>query len=706
MFDRMRERFFKGGWRTSKPIIGLLALVVAAFFFILAIPNIQTQTYNLEKYGTAPETIRSPITIENEQKTDQQIREVTRAVDDRYTVSEDITEERISMIEEIFDVVEETGAEGDDAAGKEEQLRKVQALLSDEITSELPTEIFLPLLQADKEERETAEQFLIPSVHTALEDGIRAEDLPDAERNIHLKAEYSSVPASLKQVVSDIAAFGLVENSLYDPRRTEEAIKSAASQVEPIMIRAGEVLVQKGSTITNDIYEDLRLTGVLKEQRNLLPFLGLACFALLLGTIMYMESFRAVHHYGLSLSHLAITALISIFMVFLMKMISLYDSMDQPIFYLVPAATGAVLIKVLCRERLALVMAILYALMGCVLFNGQLSGTLNAAAGMYLLLSQLAGIFFLTRKKERLSIVKASAGVAITNICTILFFLFISFEKYTWSEVLLYCGYGFAAAMIAAVLTLGLLPFFETGFGILSDQKLLALASPNHPVLRKILIEAPGTYHHSVMVANLSEAACESIGANGLLARVAAYYHDLGKTVKPHFFIENQMGMKNPHDYMEPEESAEIIIDHPYAGAAMLEKENFPPEIIAIAEQHHGTTLLKYFFHKAQERRESVKEEEFRYPGPKPQTKEAAIINICDSVEAAVRSLDHPTADKIRSIVRSIMESRLLDGQLDDSHLTFNDLKKLEYAICETLQGIYHSRIEYPDTKQLVREAK
>lgn len=166
------------------------------------------------------------------------------------------------------------------------------------------------------------------------------------------------------------------------------------------------------------------------------------------------------------------------------------------------------------------------------------------------------------------------------------------------------------------------------------------------------------------------------------------------------------MGMKNPHDYMEPEESAEIIIDHPYAGAAMLEKENFPPEIIAIAEQHHGTTLLKYFFHKAQERRESVKEEEFRYPGPKPQTKEAAIINICDSVEAAVRSLDHPTADKIRSIVRSIMESRLLDGQLDDSHLTFNDLKKLEYAICETLQGIYHSRIEYPDTKQLVREAK
>ncbi|GEN52032.1 hypothetical protein HFA01_02940 [Halobacillus faecis] len=322
------------------------------------------------------------------------------------------------------------------------------------------------------------------------------------------------------------------------------------------------------------------------------------------------------------------------------------------------------------------------------------------------MLSQLSGIFFLTKSKDRLSIVRASAGVAFTNICAILFFVFISFEKYSWSEVFLYSGYGVSGAFLSAVLTLGFLPFIETGFGVLSDQKLLTLASPNHPLLRKILMEAPGTYHHSVMVANLSEAACESIGAHGLLARVASYYHDLGKTVQPHYFIENQMGLKNPHDFLEPEQSAEIIIGHPYEGARMLKKNKLPEEIVEIAKQHHGTSLLKYFYYQAKEMNEDTKEDDYRYPGPKPQSKEAAIVCICDSVEAAVRSLDHPTEEKIKKIVKSILEDRMLDGQLDDSNLTFNELKTMETAICETLHGIFHTRIQYPETKPLVKEAK
>src|SRR5699024_908515 len=235
----------------------------------------------------------------------------------------------------------------------------------------------------------------------------------------------------------------------------------------------------------------------------------------------------------------------------------------------------------------------------------------------------------------------------------------------------------------------------------LSDYKLLSLAKPNHPLLRKILTEAPGTYHHSVMVANLSETACEAIGANGLLARVGAYYHDVGKSIAPHYFIENQMAIKNPHDVLDPYQSADIIISHPYDGARILKDHKMPKEIVDIAMQHHGTTLLKYFYHKEREKNKLTKEEAFRYPGPKPQTKEAALICICDSVEAAVRSLTEPTEDKIEEIVASIVNDRLMDGQLNECPLTLKELDEVHRTICETLKGFFHSRIQYP-----IKEAK
>jgi putative nucleotidyltransferase with HDIG domain len=260
---------------------------------------------------------------------------------------------------------------------------------------------------------------------------------------------------------------------------------------------------------------------------------------------------------------------------------------------------------------------------------------------------------------------------------------------------------------VSAVLAIGLMPFFETGFGILSTMRLIELSNPNHPLLRKILTETPGTYHHSVMVANLSDAACEAIGANGLLARVGSYYHDIGKTKRPRFFIENQMNMENPHDKISAQLSKTIIISHATDGAETLRKHRMPKEIVDIAEQHHGTTLLKYFYHKAcQNSEKEIMESEFRYPGPKARSKEAAIIGIADSVEAAVRSMSHPSSQRIEAIVNSIIKDRLQDGQLDDCDLTMKELDTVSKSLCETLQGIFHSRIEYPEVaKQKVKEA-
>ncbi|UOQ46350.1 HD family phosphohydrolase [Halobacillus salinarum] len=686
--------------------VGIPSLLFAVFFFALSISNVYTKTYHLDKFSTAGETIRSPITVENKRKTELEIRKATQAVEERYTVSTSISEERLGKIEEIFDAVREVRDSGSPQLSNEEISVKLRNLLSDDIIEDLPLGVFQPFLEANKQDLAAAEDLLISSLQSSFDEGIKSTDLTHAEDNLQLKVQYSQLPNAMKQSVSDLGNFALVENALFDPQKTNEARKKAASQVEPVIIRAGEVLVTEGATITNDVYEELQLTGLLDQQRNGLPLLGLGVFSLLLGAIIFYECLRLISKEQLHVRHLAVILLISIFMAAIMKIVSLYTTINQPIYYALPAATGTMLLKLLCNERIALVLSIVYTLMACLLFNGETAGMLNANAGIYIALSQLAGAYFLVNTKDRLSIVKSSTGVAVVNILSVVFFIFISFEKYAWLDVVLYSGYGVIAAYLAAVLTIGLLPFIEAGFGILSDSKLLVLSNPNHPLLRKILIETPGTYHHSVMVANLSESACEAVGANGLLARVAAYYHDLGKTEHPHYFIENQMGMKNPHDFLEPEQSAEIIINHPYDGARLLEKEGLPKEIVAVAREHHGTTLLKYFYHKAKEKGKEVSEEDFRYPGPKPQSKEAAIVSICDSVEAAVRSLNHPTEEKIRSIVHSIIENRLLDEQFDNCRLTFKELKIIENSICETLQGIFHSRIQYPNTDRLVKEAK
>ena len=244
------------------------------------------------------------------------------------------------------------------------------------------------------------------------------------------------------------------------------------------------------------------------------------------------------------------------------------------------------------------------------------------------------------------------------------------------------------------------MPFFEAGFNILSTIRLIELSNPNHPLLKKILTETPGTYHHSVMVANLAESACEAIGANGLLARVGCYYHDVGKTKRPHFFIENQINNENPHDRLPPEASRDIIIAHAVDGAAELKKHKMPKEIVDIAEQHHGTTLLKYFYFKAKEENPETLESDFRYPGPKPQSKETVIIGLADSVEAAVRSMVNPTPDQIKTLVHNIVQDRLMDGQFNECDVTLKEIEIVKETFCETLNGIFHSRIEYPDFKQ------
>jgi putative nucleotidyltransferase with HDIG domain len=391
--------------------------------------------------------------------------------------------------------------------------------------------------------------------------------------------------------------------------------------------------------------------------------------------------------------------LVFIVTISIMKITSLLEGLDiQGIGFVVPVSIGAMLITLLIHTRLALFTGIMFAVVGSIMFNNESVGTFHFTYGFYILFSSFAGAYFLSKSNRISRILRAGLFVSGINIIAIVALLFMKTVQSSWFEIGMHVGFAFLSGFIAAVLTIGLLPFFEAAFGILSTSRLIELSSPNQPLLRKILVEAPGTYHHSVVVGNLSEAACESIGENGLLARVGSYYHDLGKTKRPHFFIENQMKMDNPHDKISPQLSRTIIIAHPYDGADLLREYKMPKEIIDIAEQHHGTTLLKYFYHKAnKDAEQQVPESQFRYPGPKAQTKVSAIVGIADSVEAAVRTIQKPTPDKIETLVRKIIQDKLEDGQFDESDLTLKELDQVARSICETLKGTFHQRIEYPE---------
>ncbi|WP_249871063.1 HD family phosphohydrolase [Oceanobacillus saliphilus] len=678
--------------------------ILAVFFFLITLNNVHTETYDIERFTNANTTIRSPITIENEKETDRKTRETVQSVQDRYDISNEITSEQISFIEEIFDAIikmEEQSLSSDESdvdvqLTDQEKVMNLRKVLSDEINHSIDDRTLLALLNFSPEDLEEARDIFITSLEETLSNGVRTENLQTAETNVRQTIDYSHLDESLKEPLHELVGFAVTENSFFDYEKTSEARKEAAASVDPAIIRAGEVIVREGQPITNEVYEELELVGLLDEERNIFPLLGLALLIVLICTLIGFEMYRTAIENEWNYGKIIAIFLISIIVVSLMKIVSLYTNQSNQLFFVTPIATGVLLVKILINEKLAIVLAALYSILGSVIFNGQIAGELNVEAGIYFLVSQLTAIIFLMNMKDRLAILKGGAGIAIVNIVTVLLFLFLSFEKYSWVDLFIYSSFGPASAFLATVLTIGLLPFFETVLGILSDVKLLQLSNPNQPLMKKLLTEAPGTYHHSVMVANISETACEAIGANGLLARVGSYYHDIGKAVRPHYFIENQISMRNPHDFIDPLDSAKIIISHPYDGADMLKNQKLPKEIIDIAKQHHGTSLLTFFYYKEKEKDEKVKESDFRYPGPKPQTKEAAIICICDSVEAAVRSLKEPTEEKIEAIVTSIIKDKVADGQLDESPLTLKELNIIQSTICESLKGIFHSRIQYP----------
>lgn len=701
-------------------IFGVLAVVM----YLVMMSGVMPKKLDIKLHDIAKFDVQSPIEMVDEQATEKKRKEAEAAVPTSFVYNKDAAMIQVEKAQDIYSVIEnvrdQSTPPSNDATSKtksqskaksttttdssalsiDEQLKLVRSKLASTANSELSDGTIKTFLSAPKDQLDLAKDMTSTAIYEAMNTKIKWGELETTQNNAIKSIPNTHISSAVRNGIIDMLKYAIVPNYVLDADTTKRNRDEAYKSVDNVVIHQGEVLVKKGDLVTQDVMHKLQEVGLLDDKFNPMPFVGLGILVTFLTLLMGYDLNQLANRSKQPATVLLIYTVIFVFVMIVLKIASLLSLTNiVGIRFIIPIAAGTMMIKLLLNERLAVVSSIIFAVSGSIIFHvGSATGIFDFQMGIYLLFSGLAGSLIVRRYHDKPKLLQSGLLISLTNLILILCINFIKNGTFHLGEISLTAGFAIVSGFISTVLTLGLVPFFEAVFGILSTTKLIELSNPNHPLLRKILMEAPGTYHHSVMVANLSERACEEIGANGLLARVASYYHDIGKTKRPHFFIENQLNHINPHDKISPQLSKTIIISHPYDGAAMLREHNMPKEIVDITLQHHGTTLLKYFYHKAQEgSTQDIPESDFRYPGPKVQTKEAAVVELCDSVEAAVRSLSKPTPVKIESLVQKILIDRLEDGQFDECDLTLKELYIIKQSVCETLNGIFHSRIEYPE---------
>lgn len=704
LLKRLKLWFVKEDWKVNIHIQFFLYAIFGIAFYLLLIDHVLPEQYDIQVGTVSKNTIISPITKADDIATKEAKDQAAKMVELQYSKDDTITSKQIDRIDNLFAEIRKIIT--DPTLSETDQMVRVKELFSKNYTSETYSDEFFKNLVSVSPKQLTEIRLQTREIVTnILNTGVRKSNLEEkreqVDRTLLNRLLDNENDPKVRNNVREISKKSIIVNEIYDEEKTKHLQDAAREAVKTIPINKGQIIVSSGELVTKDQYRKLEQLGLLKKESNMQVYIGLAIFVYLLLAMLYyyikrfqIDLYKNNKNMILLFSILLLT-LVSI------KMVAIGQNLEwETIGYLAPIGLGAMLITLLLNIELALVCVVLLSISTSILFNVDQHLLFDYRYGLVALISGVASAFGLSGAQKRSSILLGGLIASVASILAIISMHFIVPIEGTWRDLVLSISFGIASGMLSAVLTIGFLPYIETAFGLLSPMRLLELSNPNHPLLRKLLIETPGTYHHSIIVGNLSEAAAEAIGADGLLARVGAYYHDLGKTKRPQFFIENQIHRENPHDKISPNLSKTIIISHTRDGVELLKEYRIPKPLQDIAAQHHGTTLLKYFYYKAlnqQKEGERINEEDYRYPGPKAQFKEAAIVGICDCVEAAVRSLSRPTPSRIQNMVKKIIQDRLEDGQFDECDLTLKELDLIAQAICETLQGIFHNRIEYPD---------
>lgn len=537
------------------------------------------------------------------------------------------------------------------------------------------------------EDISTLENNIYDIISQVMNIGIKEEELEYEKQNITRNfEELEHLPANAKILGISIINKVLKPNRFLDVETTLEKRKEAADQIEPVIIKEGQIIVEKKQLVDDRIYSLVKKTGLLKEIEG-------PDYKLIAGTIiiiLLLEGIIITYLFLFDKKVFYDTKLLLVLAIIILSTIAISKGIHRISGYLMPISFATMLISILINPKLAILVNVVIS----VLISAVTGNDINIMS--ILIIGGTVGAFAITNTYQRYNILLTGLLVSLVNIFIITSFGLLNGTEFR--DILFTCVYGAINGLFSSVLTIGSLPLWESLFGILTPLKLLELSNPNQPLLKRLLLETPGTYHHSIMVGNLSEAAAEAVEGNPLIARVGAYYHDVGKLKRPFFFKENQFNGENPHDKINPSLSTLIITNHTKDGEELAQKHKLPTTIKDIIKQHHGETLVAYFYHKALsgENGNNIKAENFRYNGPKPQTKEAAIVMLADSVEAASRAMPDPTKGKIEGLVRQILKDKLNDGQLDECGLTLKDLNTIANSFVKVLLGIFHERIEYP----------
>ena len=533
----------------------------------------------------------------------------------------------------------------------------------------------------------------------ALEDPVQEDDLAATRTEVR-SAVTSDLQPEQRELAGDLAAAHVMANLVISPELTAQAKQEARDAVEPeqVTVRVDEAIVRANEVITTEDLEKLQALGLTATQLQATTIAGNALVAMVVAVLLvaFLMRFQPEIWYRNRSLLLFLLALA-------VSVIAIRVAADRTLWaYAVPTAATVLLIGILLGSTAGAAMAITLAIFAGVVNNSALEVAVYVVAGGMVCL-------FTVERAERLNIfVRTGVALALTNIAVVIAFSLLG--QRDGAAMVQLSAMGVVNAGLSVILAVGSFAVLGNVFGIMTVFQLLELANPSNRLLRRLLLETPGTYHHSVMVGNLAERAAETIGADPLLARVAAYYHDIGKMKNPLAFIENQAGAHNIHDDLSAETSARIIAGHIRDGIDLAYEHRLPVQVIGFIPQHHGTSVMSYFYGKALSevsgREELAPKDAFRYPGPKPQSREAAILMLADGVEASVRSLDDKDEASIRHMVDQIVDARVEDGQLEDAELTLKNITQIKDAFVQQLLGMYHSRIKYPDNVVRIQQRR
>ena len=691
----------------------LLFVGVFVIVYLILATSLINKKYDLKSGDIANANIKANREIVNETATEALRKAEIAKVAKQYTLSAEVQKNAETSVNNFFvdinKIIKENQAKNQNNLNNQIQPQKdvfineIKTLSTTYKTFNITNEEYIALLTLTPEQLTELQKVTLNSLNQAYSNPI--SDPSDAEQNTSDIKSYtvkdaksraietinsSQFNSTLKEIMYKIDSTVIQPNFFYDKEKTEEQIDQVLKDVAPVIVKKGQLIVSDGEPVTQNQIDLLSELGLLNTSKTNWPiYLALGGLVLIILSIQYIYLYKFHKKVYKDMSKLILISILNVMAILIARVTS---SVFSP--FLIPLACTPILMTLLTNYRISLVISGL----NVVLIAG--ATNFNMIVTIVAIISAIIGAIILRKMQQRNDILIASLIISIITGLTTLAVGLLTTNNFM--DVIENSGYVVLGGILSGVLAVGILPFFEATFDIVTTVKLLELSNPNSPLLKKLLMEAPGTYHHSVLVANLAELAAEAIGANSLLVRIGAYYHDIGKTKRPYFFKENQIGIENPHNKISDKLSAKIIISHVKDGLEMAREHNLPKDIESFIVTHHGDTLVKYFYINTKNNAENpdeVKEEDFKYPGPKPTTKEQGIVMLSDSVEASVRSLKEHTNKSIEDMVNFIIKDKMESGQLNNCDLTLRDIENIRKCFLKALNGIYHQRIEYPKEK-------